>query len=273
MSEYDEMIEGGKQITSHNVGIHWDRSKITIDKLYSDCQEYGLRLKWIQLFTHGPRNKNNTMKPEVVELLKVKKDEYNLKIYVHMCYVCGFADYDCIIDHLLTCDIIEGEGIIMHIPNNLEMGSIKNYLKQIDKRAHKLGARSMIYLENSVRKLPDHIDRMVELMKYCKTLKLKYGLCLDTCHMNESGFDVNENLDKIIKLKKYHLIFHLNDSNGDGRDYHQHLGHHIWKHNTESLLWILNSGRPIILERSNIGYKPDLQYLNKINYSNNNNNL
>lgn len=263
-------IDGGR---TQNIGIHWDRSKITIDTLYSDCQDHGLRLKWIQMFTHGPRNKSNTMKPEVVELLQTKKEEYNLKIYVHSSYVCGFADYDCIIDQLLTCDIIGGEGLIMHIPNNLEMSSIKNYLKHIDKRAHKLGARSMIYLENAIRKSPDHIERMIELMKYCKTLKLKYGLCLDTCHLNESGFDVNENLDQIIKLKKYHLIFHLNDSNGDGRDYHQHLGHHIWKHNTDSLLWILNSGRPIILERSNIGYMPDLQFLNKINYSNNNNSL
>jgi endonuclease IV len=270
----EELVGGGNSHTlKKNIGIHWDRSHVTIDKLHSDFNKYGLTLKYIQLFTHGPRNKNNIMKPDIVQLLQEKRDEYGLKIYVHMCYVCGFADYDCIIDHLLTCDMIGGEGVLIHIPNNIEMDDIKRKLKIMDKKAHTMGVQCKIYLENTIRKSDDHIIRLVELMKYCKTLKLKYGLCIDTCHLQESGFDINQNLDQIIKLKKYNLMFHLNDSNGDGRDYHQHLGHHIWKHDISSLLWILGSNRPIIMERSNIGYMPDLEYLNKINSNNNNNHL
>jgi len=267
------LISGGYQQLVTKVGIHWDRSQVTLDKLYSDCSDRGLQLKWIQMFTHGPRNKNNIMKPEVVELLKHKQDEYKLKIYVHLCYVCGLSDYDCIIDHLLTCDAINGEGVMIHIPNNIELSSIKNYLKHIDQRGHKMGVQCRIYLENMIRKNADHLLRLSELMKYCKTLKLKYGLCIDTCHLHESGFDINEYIDEILKLKRYNLVFHLNDSNGDGRDYHQHLGHHIWRKDNSSLLRIIKSGRPFILERSNIGYIPDLKYLNKINSNNNNNNL
>lgn len=255
------------------IGLHWDRSKVTLDKMYSECQDYGLQLHWIQIFTHGPRNKNNIMKHEIVELLKNKQDEYNLKIYVHLCYVCGLAEYDCIIDHLLTCDILGGEGVIMHVPNNLSIVDIKKHLRKLDKKAHTMGVQCTLYLENSIRKNPDHLSRLIDLMKYTKTLHLKYGLCLDTCHLQESGFDVNEHLDDIKALKKYRLMFHLNDSNNDGRDYHQHLGTTIWKHNTGSLLWILESGCPIIMERSSIGYIPDLKYLNKINSNNNNINV
>jgi hypothetical protein len=53
-----------------NVGIHWDRSKIPLDKLKLDCENHGLTLKWIQIFTHGPRNMHNNMKPKVIDTLK-----------------------------------------------------------------------------------------------------------------------------------------------------------------------------------------------------------
>jgi endonuclease IV len=271
-----EEIIGGSTLQNNiitNVGIHWDRSRITLDEMYNDCAKYGLTLKWIQIFTHGPRNKNNIMKPKIVELLKHKQEEYGLQIYVHLCYVCGLQNYDCIIDHLLTCDIIGGIGVIIHIPSNMSISLIKQHLRTLDNKANTMGVQCIIYLENAIYKEPDHIERLNNIMKYTKLLKLRYGLCIDTCHLQESGIDVNDNIHKISALKKYRLIFHLNDSNNDGRDYHQHLGNNIWKYKKESLIWILESKCPIILERSNIGYLPDIKYLNKINSNNNNNNL
>jgi len=245
-----------------NVGIHWDRSRISLDKLKLDCENHGLNLKWIQIFTHGPRNMHNNMKPKVIDILK----NSGLDIYVHVCYVCGFINTECLVDHMLTADIIGAKGIVLHIPSNMrDLDELKIHLRELDREAHQMGVKCTVYLENSIYKYNDHIDRLTKLMKYTRSLKCNYGICIDTCHLNESGFDVNENLDKIIKFAKYDLIFHLNDSNGDGRDYHQHLGHHIWKHNQDSLNWILQSGLPFILERSNIGYLPDLRFLEKIN--------
>lgn len=243
-----------------NVGIHWDRSKISLDKLKLDCANHDLNLKWIQIFTHGPRNMHNNMKPQIIETLKSS----GLDIYVHICYVCGFINDDCIIDHMLTADIIDAKGVVLHIPNNLSVAEIKKQLKSLDTEIKNTKVKTRLYLENVIYKSPDHLDRLHKIMKYTKKLKGNYGICLDTCHLNESGFDINENLDAIMSFSEYDLIFHLNDSNGDGRDYHQHLGNHIWKHNQDSLKWILSSGLPFILERSNIGYLPDLRFLQKI---------
>lgn len=64
-------------------------------------------------------------------------------------------------------------------------------------------------------------------------LKDKIGVCLDTCHLWEAGYDVRDNLDgvleefdKIVGLEKLHAI-HLNDSKnelGAAKDRHEKIG-------------------------------------------------
>lgn len=243
-----------------DIGIHWDRSKITLDKLKLDCENHGLNLRWIQMFTHGPRNTENNITP------KIKQDLENsgLEVYVHLCYVCSLINTDCIIDHLLTCDYINAKGLVIHIPNKYDIPELKKNLRKIDKKGLKRGIKTTIYLENVVFKTDEHIPRLHKLMQFTQNkLKLNYGICLDTCHLFESGIDIRD-YNVIEQFEQYDLIFHLNDSNGDGRDYHQYLGHNIWKHDNSSLKKIIKSGRPFILERSNIGYKKDLKVLENI---------
>ncbi|NLD17590.1 MAG: deoxyribonuclease IV [Tissierellia bacterium] len=64
-------------------------------------------------------------------------------------------------------------------------------------------------------------------------LKSKIGVCLDTCHLYEAGYDIKNNLDgvleefdKIVGLEKLHAI-HLNDSKnelGAAKDRHEKIG-------------------------------------------------
>ena len=64
-------------------------------------------------------------------------------------------------------------------------------------------------------------------------LKEKIGVCLDTCHVNDAGYDIVNNLDgvieefeKIIGLEKLKAI-HINDSMnaiGSHKDRHQKIG-------------------------------------------------
>ncbi len=64
-------------------------------------------------------------------------------------------------------------------------------------------------------------------------LKDKVGVCLDTCHISDAGYDIINNLDgvieefhEIIGLDKLYAI-HLNDSMNDPashKDRHQKLG-------------------------------------------------
>ena len=61
----------------------------------------------------------------------------------------------------------------------------------------------------------------------------KVGICLDTCHLNDSGIDISkfneylEEFDKVIGLEKVKCI-HLNDSKntiGSHKDRHENLGY------------------------------------------------
>ncbi|NLD17476.1 MAG: deoxyribonuclease IV, partial [Tissierellia bacterium] len=64
-------------------------------------------------------------------------------------------------------------------------------------------------------------------------LKSKIGVCLDTCHLWEAGYDIKDNLDgvldefdKIVGLEKLYAI-HLNDSKnelGASKDRHEKIG-------------------------------------------------
>jgi len=65
-------------------------------------------------------------------------------------------------------------------------------------------------------------------------LQEKMGICLDTCHLNDAGYDlvnrldnVLEEFDRVIGLKRLHAI-HLNDSMnplGARKDRHERIGH------------------------------------------------
>lgn len=65
-------------------------------------------------------------------------------------------------------------------------------------------------------------------------LKEKVGVCLDTCHVHEAGYDIVNNLDgvldyfdKVIGLDKLYAI-HLNDSKNEifaHKDRHEKIGH------------------------------------------------
>lgn len=105
-------------------------------------------------------------------------------------------------------------------------------------------------------------------------LKDKLGVCLDTCHIWDGGYDIVNNLDnvldefdKIIGLNKLKAI-HLNDSMNDfgaHKDRHAKIGE--GKIGLEALSNIINNPRikdlPFYLETPNEidGYKKEIQIL------------
>ncbi|MDE6781093.1 MAG: deoxyribonuclease IV [Ruminococcus sp.] len=110
-------------------------------------------------------------------------------------------------------------------------------------------------------------------------LKNKVGVCLDTCHIWDGGYDivnnpdgVMEEFDKIIGLDRLKAI-HLNDSLnpcGSHKDRHARIGEgHI---GAEALIKFINrpelKGLPVILETPNDmdGYAREIKFLRQ-NYS------
>jgi len=105
-------------------------------------------------------------------------------------------------------------------------------------------------------------------------LKDKIGVCLDTCHVNDAGYDIVNDLDEVINEFSRVIgtdrlfAFHINDSKNpfkSHKDRHEKLGEgHI---GLEAILRVINhpklSGRPFILETPNEldGYQKEIEIL------------
>ena len=107
-------------------------------------------------------------------------------------------------------------------------------------------------------------------------LKEKLGVCLDTCHIWDGGYDIVNNFDgvldefdKVIGLDKLKAI-HLNDSKNDlssHKDRHEKIGE--GKIGLEAITRIINNERikdlPFFLETPNEldGYRKEIEILRK----------
>ncbi len=105
-------------------------------------------------------------------------------------------------------------------------------------------------------------------------VKEKIGVCLDTCHVHDGGYDIVDNLDgvlsefdRIIGLDKLKAI-HLNDSKnvkGAHKDRHEKLG--LGYLGNEALIRIIQhpnlQGLPFILEtpNDNDGYRKEITFV------------
>ena len=112
--------------------------------------------------------------------------------------------------------------------------------------------------------------------KYGSSLKDKVGVCLDTCHIWDGGYDIVNNLDDVLaefdkKIGMDRLCaIHLNDSMNDfdtHKDRHQKLGQ--GKIGLQALVNVINhpllKNLPFILETPNEhdGYKAEIETLKK----------
>ena len=109
--------------------------------------------------------------------------------------------------------------------NNI-INALNNILKEDD--------NVMILLETMAGKGTEIGSKMDEIVSIINGVKLKnkVGVCLDTCHLNDSGIDINsfdeylDTFDKYIGLDKVKCI-HVNDSKnaiGTHKDRHENIG-------------------------------------------------
>lgn len=107
-------------------------------------------------------------------------------------------------------------------------------------------------------------------------LREKMGVCLDTCHVWDAGYDIQNDLDGVLKhfddvigIDRLYAV-HLNDSMnscGAHKDRHQKLG--LGEIGEEALMNVVRhpqlQGRPFILETPNddAGYKREIALVKK----------
>ena len=165
---------------------------------------------------------------------------------------------------------IDINNVIIHAPYIINMANESNYLFNVSflneeiKRAKELGIKKIVIhpgshvglgiekgIQNIINVLnnsDDGVDILLETMagkgteigsnfyelkKIMDGVSKKIYICLDTCHLNDSGYDLNdfdsvlESFDKVIGLK-YIKCVHINDSKnkmGSRKDRHENIGY------------------------------------------------
>ena len=120
-----------------------------------------------------------------------------------------------------------------HVGQGVDEG-ISNIVKALNIVLDKDNSNVMILLETMAGK-GSEVGRCFEEIKRIidgVTKKDRIGVCLDTCHLNDAGYDLNnfdeviDSFDKIIGIDKIKCI-HINDSKnilGTHKDRHENIG-------------------------------------------------
>lgn len=228
-----------------NIGCHLSTSK-GFKSMGDTALSIGANT--FQFFTRNPRGgkAKDIDKQDIEELLKLMK-EYNFgKILAHAPYTLNPCSKDESIREFAYKIMEDDLKRMEYLPNNLYNFHPGSHVKQgVD-----IGINYIIELLNKVIKKDQTTKILLEIMSGKGTeigrnfneikaiidgvnLNEHIGVCLDTCHIFDGGYDIVNNLDNVldefddvIGLDKLCAI-HLNDSKnilGSHKDRHEKIG-------------------------------------------------
>ena len=271
------------------IGCHLSASK---GYLNMGKEALSINANTFQFFTRNPRgSKAKELDLKDIEEYKKLAGENNFAtILAHAPYIlnpCSSNEQNRILAFELMQDDLKR---LEHIPNqmyNFHPGShtgqgIEVGIEQISQMLNKLltaEQTTTVLLETMAGKGSEVGSKFEELRAIIDRVELKekMGVCLDTCHVNDAGYDVVNNLDgvleefdKIIGIEKLKAI-HLNDSKNplsSHKDRHECIGEgHI---GIEAFERIINHPQlrnlPFYLETPNEleGYKKEIEILRNL---------
>lgn len=205
----------------------------------------------IQFFSRNPRGwKYSPLdKKEVEEFRSSIKSTDLSPIFLHMPYLPNIASLkskfynrsiDSIAEDLKRANQLGAQYLIIHIGHRLESSedeAIEAVSQGINQAFEKMRNSIVLLLENTAGQGTeigysfDQIQKIIEEVNEHQRI----GVCLDTAHTFEAGYDLSnregldrtlEKFDQRIGLKRLHLL-HLNDSKtplGSRKDRHWHIG-------------------------------------------------
>lgn len=188
-------------------------------------------------------------------------------------------------NEMIRCDAIGSKYLILHPGSHVQAGSdvgISSIIKGLNEVIDD-STSCMICLETMAGKGSECGKTFTEIKQMidgCKSNRI--GVCLDTCHIHDGGYDLNDfdlilkEFDAIIGLE-YLKVIHLNDSKnicGAHKDRHENIGHgHIGFDNLCKIAHHeLLKDIPIILETPYIDdkapYKEEIQMIRNKSFVN-----
>lgn len=228
-----------------NIGCH-----LSMSKGYEAMGKAAVKIgaNTFQFFTRNPRGKKaKNIDPEDVKaLLKIMKENNFSAILAHAPYTLNACSADEGIRNLAIELIKDDLKRMEYLPNNFYNFHPGSHVKQgVD-----IGTRYIINMLNNVLKPEQNTIVLLETMSGKGTeigktfeelknildgveLSNKMGVCLDTCHVYDAGYDIVNDLDGVLKefddiigLDKLRAI-HLNDSKNpfaSHKDRHETIG-------------------------------------------------
>ena len=202
-------------------------------------------------YTGAPQNTiRSKISSEITEKAKKVMKEHNIKIediIVHAPYIINLANdnddakYNFSINFLIQevkrCEEFGIKYLVLHPGSHVGLGiekGIQNIIFALNK-VNESNDSVIILLETMAGKgseVGSNLDEIKEIIDGV-TDKSKIGVCLDTCHLSDSGYDITDfdkildELDKKIGLSYLHCV-HVNDSKnvrGARKDRHENIGY------------------------------------------------
>lgn len=227
------------------IGCHLSVSK-GFESMGKDALNIGANT--FQFFTRNPRGSKakEIDKNDAEALLKIMEENQFAKILGHAPYTLNPCSSDertrefaleVMIDDLKRMEYLPNNFYNFHPGSHVKQGVEAGISMIIDilNKILKPEQTTIVLLETMAGK-GSEIGRTFEELKEIidgTILKDKLGVCLDTCHVYDAGYDIVNDLDgvldrfdRIIGLDKLYAI-HLNDSKNpfsSGKDRHEKIG-------------------------------------------------
>lgn len=272
-----------------NIGCHLSNSK---GFYHMGKEAISIGANTFQFFTRNPRGgqAKDISEEDVKEFLKLAEENNFAKIVAHAPYTLNLSAADekirdfarrTMADDLKRMEMVPGNYYNFHPGNHVGQGTEKGIelIAEILNEVIKKEQTTMVLLETMAGKGTEIGKTFSELKEiYDKVnLKEKIGVCLDTCHVFDGGYDVVNNLDNILEefdniigLDKLKAI-HLNDSKHgyeSHKDRHEKIGDGFI--GLDAMKKIINHPKlknlPFILETPNEldGYAKEIEILKEV---------
>ena len=225
---------------------------------------------------------------QAIEKMKENNIDIN-NVIVHAPYIINLANakeatkYDFFINFLkgeiTRCEQLGIKYMVLHPGSHVSLGTeegIKNIIFGLN-LVNKSNNGVVILLETMAGKGTEvgcTFEQIKEIIDGIED-KSKVGVCLDTCHLNDAGYDISkfdevlDEFDKVVGLSYVHCV-HVNDSKnpmGSHKDRHENIGYGTI--GFDNLINVIYNKKldniPMILETPYIGeyapYKEEIEMI------------
>jgi len=213
-----------------------------------EALEYGANT--FMFYTGAPQNTvrypiNDGLTLEALNKMKENNIDYS-KVIVHAPYIINLANdsdpdkfkfsINFLIQEVERCDFLGIKNMVLHPGSHVGLGEeigihniIRGLNQILDKGNCNILLETMAGKGTELGRTTDEIKEIIDGVEH----KDRIGVCLDTCHLNDAGYDISnfdkylDEFDEKIGLDKIKCI-HINDSKnilGSHKDRHENIGY------------------------------------------------